>query len=211
MGAAAFSRFAGTPEVKAFWWPRFLLTAGHFIGWEQKRRDGLARVAVEAFTGQSFPLSDGTSLWLSGKADRIEITREPRLRIIDFKTGGAPTKAQVQKGFAPQLTLEAELAARAGFEGAVGPTPVEAVLYLKLHHDAKAWAEDKPLSFGDEALPDVAARHLAKLLEHVEALRSGREAYLSRRAPDYIKFASPYDHLARVKEWSAAAGEDDDA
>lgn len=211
MGAAAFARYAGTPEVKAFWWPRFLLTAAHFIAWEERRRGGLERVAVEAFTGQSFPLSDGTSLWLSGKADRIEITREPRLRIIDFKTGGAPTKAQVQKGFAPQLTLEAELAARAGFEGAIGPTPVESVLYLKLHHDPKAWAEDKPLSFGEEPLADVAARHLARLLEHVEALRSGREAYLSRRAPDYIKFASPYDHLARVKEWSAAAGEDEDA
>ena len=27
---------------------------------------------------------------------------------------------------------------------------------------------------------------------------------VSRRAPDYIRYASPYDHLARVKEWSAA-------
>jgi ATP-dependent helicase/nuclease subunit B len=210
IGERKFQQFADAPEVRAFWWPRFLITAGHFIAWEERRRGDLARVAVEVFTGQRFPLSGGESLWLSGKADRVEITREPRLRIIDFKTGSAPTKAQVAKGFAPQLTLEAELAARAGFEGAVGPTPVEAVLYLKLHHDPKAWAKDKPLDFGDEPLVDVAARHLHKLLEHIEALRSGREAFLSRRAPDYIKFASPYDHLARVKEWSAAAGEDEE-
>ena len=52
----------------------------------------------------------------------------------------------------------------------------------------------------------VSARHLENLLEHLGKLRSGAEAYVSRRAPDYIKYASPYDHLARVKEWSAAPG-----
>ena len=91
----------------------------------------------------------------------------------------------------------------------VGPTPVEDVLYLKLHHDPKGWAKDKPLTFDGETLADVAARHLDRLLEHLDALRSGREAYVSRRAPDYIKYASPYDQLARVKEWSAAAGGDE--
>ena len=86
---------------------------------------------------------------------------------------------------------------------------MEALLYLKLHHDPKGWAKDKPLEFGGEALADVAARHLERLLQHLEALRSGREAYVSRRAPDYIRYASPYDHLARVKEWSAAPGGDE--
>ncbi len=59
----------------------------------------------------------------------------------------------------------------------------------------------------------MASRHLERLLAHVEALRSGREAFVSRRAPDYIKFASPYDQLARVKEWAAASegGEEDGA
>ena len=69
------------------------------------------------------------------------------------------------------MTLEAELAARSGFKGLTGPTPVEAVIYLKLHHDPKGWAKDKPLDFDGD-----------------------------------IRYASPYDHLARVKEWSAAPG-----
>jgi ATP-dependent helicase/nuclease subunit B len=169
----------------------------------------LARVAVERGTGFAFTLTDGAELRLSGRADRIEVTHEPKLRIIDFKTGAPPSKAQVEKGFAPQLTLEAELAARAGFRDLIGPTPVEALLYLKLHHDPKAWAKDKPLDFDGEPLADVAARHLERLLQHLDALRSGREAFVSRRAPDYIKYASPYDQLARVKEWSAASSEDE--
>ena len=210
IGRRLFADYDDTPEVKAFWWPRFLLTADHFIGWELRRRSDLARVAVERGTGASFPLPDGAELRLSGKADRIELTRDGRLRIIDFKTGSPPSKKQVEKGFAPQLTLEAELAARAGFRDVVGPTPVEAVLYLKLHHDPKGWAKDKPLDFGEETLADVAARHLERLLQHVAALRDGREPYVSRRAPDYIKYSSPYDRLARVKEWAAAGGAEED-
>ena len=67
-----------------------------------------------------------------------------------------------------------------------------------------------PLKFGDESLADVAARHLEYLLEYLDRLRSGREPFVSRRAPDYIRYASPYDHLARVKEWSAAPGGGDE-
>ncbi|WP_181832571.1 double-strand break repair protein AddB [Bosea caraganae] len=209
IGGERFRDFADTPEVQAFWWPRFLLTAGHFIAWEERRRPTLAKVAVERVTADTFALADGTSFRLSGRADRVEVTRLPTLRIIDFKTGAPPSKAQVEKGFAPQLTLEAELAARAGFRDMVGPTPVEALLYLKLHHDPKGWAKDKPLEFDGETLADVATRHLDRLIEHLDALRTGREAYLSRRAPEFIRFASPYDQLARVKEWSAAPGGDD--
>ena len=209
IGARLFRAYDDVPEVKAFWWPRFLLTAGHFIRWEERRRGDIAKIGVELFTGASFPLADGSSFRLSGRADRIELTREPALRIVDFKTGAPPSKAQVEKGFAPQLTLEAELAARAGFEGLSGPTPVAAVLYMKLHHDAKGWAKDKPLDFDGEPLADVAARHLESLLKYLDGLRSGREPFVSRRAPDYIRYASPYDHLARVKEWSAAPGGDD--
>lgn len=209
IGAAKFRDFDDAPEVRAFWWPRFLMTAGHFIAWEGRRRGEIACIGVELGTGTDFALADGARFRLSGRADRIELTREPALRIIDFKTGAPPSKAQVEKGFAPQLTLEAELAARAGFPPLAGPTPVEALLYLKLHHDPKGWAKDKPLDFDGEPLADVAARHLERLLGHLDALRSGREAYVSRRAPDYIRYASPYDHLARVKEWAAASESDE--
>ncbi|WP_038366922.1 double-strand break repair protein AddB [Bosea sp. UNC402CLCol] len=209
IGHRLFQAYDDVPEVRAFWWPRFLLTAGHFVRWEERRRGEIARIGVELGTGASFTLADGSEFRLHGRADRIELTREPSLRIVDFKTGAPPSKAQVEKGFAPQLTLEAELAARAGFKGLAGPTPVSGLLYMKLHHDPKGWAKDKPLDFDGEPLADVAARHLDNLLKHLDALRSGREAYVSRRAPDYIRYASPYDHLARVKEWSAAPAGDE--
>jgi ATP-dependent helicase/nuclease subunit B len=204
IGARLFRAFEDTPEVRAFWWPRFLLIAGNFIGWEERRRPGLARVAVERDTQGEFALADGSTLLLTGRADRVERTREGALRIIDFKTGAPPSEEQVRLGFAPQLTLEAELAQRSGFAPDILPGPVEALIYLRLNHEAKNWEKDRKLAFKDETQADVTARHLARLLGHVEALRAGREPYLSRRAPAYIRYASPYDQLARVKEWSAA-------
>jgi ATP-dependent helicase/nuclease subunit B len=37
----------------------------------------------------------------------------------------------------------------------------------------------------------------------------GETPYLSRPFPKYARRYSDYDHLARVKEWSATAGESD--
>ncbi|WP_164985922.1 double-strand break repair protein AddB [Bosea sp. Tri-44] len=204
IGERFFRAYEDTPEVRAFWWPRFLLIAQNFLGWEERRRPGLARIAVERDTQGEFPLADGSSILLTGRADRVEITREGALRIIDFKTGAPPSDEQVRLGFAPQLTLEAELAQRHGFTPDILPGPVEALMYLRLNHDPKSWDKDKKLSFKDETQADVTARHLVQLLDHLSVLRAGREPWLSRRAPAYIKYASPYDQLARVKEWSAA-------
>lgn len=204
IGERLFQAYDDMPEVRAFWWPRFLLIAQNFLGWEERRRPGLARVAVERDTQGEFTLADGTSILLTGRADRVEVTREGTLRVIDFKTGAPPSEEQVRLGFAPQLTLEAELAQRHGFAPDILPAPVDALLYLRLNHDPKSWEKDRKLTFKDEQQSDVTARHLAQLLEHLAALRAGREPFLSRRAPAYIKYASPYDQLARVKEWSAA-------
>ena len=205
MGEAAFAQFGDTPEVRAFWWPRFLMMAGHYLAWEERRRPEIARIVVEQTTASDFTLPDGAPLRLSGKADRVEVTREPRLRIFDFKSGAVPSKKQVEAGFAPQLTLEAELAARAGFGEGVPPAPVELVRYVKLGHTADDWKDEGAMKL-DEPLADVAARHLQNLLTHLAVLRAGKDGFVSRRAPQYIRYASPYDQLARVGEWSAAPG-----
>ena len=131
-------------------------------------------------------------------------TGDGRLEIVPYLVVNFIGEEQVRLGFAPQLTLEAELALRHGFSPDILPGPVEALLYLRLNHDPKSWEKDKKLSFKGEAQADVTARHLAQLLDHLASLRAGREPWLSRRAPAYIKYASPYDQLARVKEWSAA-------
>jgi len=210
IGRRRFEAFAGSPEVAAFWWPRFLLAAAEFERWELRRRPDLARVVVEQTTALDLMLADGTPVRLSGKADRVELDRDGRFGIIDFKTGTVPKNKVVDAGFAPQLTLQAELAARAGFAPDLAPAPVSEVLYVKLSHRADDWGA-KPLAFKEAPLADVAALHMDRLLVHLARLRSGEEAFLPRRALHLDGHASAYDHLARVKEWSAAGGGGDEA
>ena len=52
------------------------------------------------------------SLTLTAKADRMEIGQDGALTVIDYKTGVLPSGAQVEAGLAPQLPLEAAIAAR---------------------------------------------------------------------------------------------------
>ena len=81
--------------------------------------------------------------------------------MADVSKGGSVTGKGVACGatdktvFRPPQVLRAELAARAGFPPLAGPTPVEALLYLKLHHDPKGWAKDKPLDFKPGEKPEV--------------------------------------------------------
>ena len=60
---------------------------------------------------------------LTARADRIERLREGGAALIDYKTGAPPGVAEVQVGFAPQLTLEAAMLARGAFAdiGALEP------------------------------------------------------------------------------------------
>ena len=44
---------------------------------------------------------------LTARADRIEATPDGYGHILDYKTGKAPSKKEVQTGFSPQLTLTA--------------------------------------------------------------------------------------------------------
>ena len=51
----------------------------------------------------------------SGRPDRPP--RRRRLFMLDYKTGSPPTDKDIKNGFAPQLPLEAAIAAAGGFEG----------------------------------------------------------------------------------------------
>ena len=52
---------------------------------------------------------------LTGRADRIERRRDGGLAILDYKTGTPPSQKEVDAGLAPQLLLEAAMAAAGAF------------------------------------------------------------------------------------------------
>ena len=199
------------PELHAQWWPRVERLAGAFLAWEAERRPRLARVHAEVSGRWAMALPDGGTLALTARADRIEAARDGGFAIIDFKTGAPPHAPEVFAGFSPQLTLEAAMLMAGAFGGLPAAARVPELIYVSAS-GGRVPMEPRPLGppRGEaRSLADLVAEHAARLGELVARFRAGEAAYVSRPYPRSVRDALPYDHLARVREWSLAAAEDE--
>ncbi|MGL5363866.1 MAG: double-strand break repair protein AddB [Bosea sp. (in: a-proteobacteria)] len=225
------------PEVRPFWWPRFLKTMQGFIDFERPVWEKISHMVAESSAAAEFELADGTTFRLRCRADRIEVLRNERLAIVDFKTGSVPSAKMRNQGFAPQLFLEAALAQAGAFGADVPRYPIAALDYVALKPTevkrqpaldpkpgekvpkvpAKKGAPKPEKTAADleaqeaangQALADETAKHLARLLEQLIEFRAGKRPFSSRVAPQHISYSGPFDHLSRYKEWSAAPGGD---
>jgi ATP-dependent helicase/nuclease subunit B len=217
IGAEVFGPLMGEADVQGFWWPRFCRLVPEIVSWEQRRRRTARRVGVELRAESAIALADDSTVTLSGRADRIEVLEDGRLAIIDFKTGQVPTARQQKAGLAPQLPLEAALAALAPFspapdrrasEAALGPASAAEAIHVAL----KPGLGDEPSSKrgAETDLGAEAARHLDGFRAMVLQFRTGARGFTSRFAPEHQRHDGDFDRLARVKEWSST-GEDSDA
>ncbi len=211
IAAIARARFApmlADPSFRAMHWPRIERGLEAFLVFDAERRDGAERVLVEQGGRLEIPLADRSTFTLVARADRIEILREGGAALIDYKSGSPPGVAEVQVGFAPQLTLEAAMLSRGAFADLTGVEAASA-LYFKLG-GAKG-GEVRELKFKDASFAEVVERHFAGLTRLLDQFADPATPYLSRPYPKFAKRAGDYDHLARVKEWSATGGLVDDA
>ncbi|MFZ5692617.1 MAG: double-strand break repair protein AddB [Pseudomonadota bacterium] len=205
IGRAAFAQLDDFPEAKAFWWPRFERIARWFIDWEKERRGNVQRVFAEV---------DGTlqvtpDFMLTARADRIEQRRDGTFAILDYKTGRPPTPGQVESGLAPQLTLQATILRHGTFENVPAGRSVSELLYLRLS-GGDPGGENEARKFKSMTLDQAADRALQKLQDLVTKFSIRETPYLSFWRPMWVgRTYGDYDHLARVREWSATGGEVD--
>ncbi|HMK70833.1 MAG TPA: double-strand break repair protein AddB, partial [Xanthobacteraceae bacterium] len=162
LGRAYFAGLADFPEARAFWWPRFQRIARWFAGWEAARRATISAIAAEIRGEIEIPLVDGV-FKLHGIADRIERHADGRYVILDYKTGSARTEKQVRTGLAPQLTLEAAILRRGGFQTIPAGGSVADLAYVMLKGGGQAgefmsiqFKEGTPDSQADRALEKLA-------------------------------------------------------
>jgi ATP-dependent helicase/nuclease subunit B len=197
IGRQEFGPQMNRPAVGAFWWPRFERIARWFVDNERERRPSLAAVLAEVKGKLQFAGSAG-GFTLTATADRIERGRDGRLTVIDYKTGAVPQPRDIEFGFAPQLPLEAAIAAAGGFTG-VGAATVADLQFWRLS-GGNPVAEIKDV----KADPmESAAAALAGLQRLVAAFDLPDTAYQSVPDAEFAPRFSDYGHLARVKEWSA--------
>ncbi|ACA15054.1 double-strand break repair protein AddB [Methylobacterium sp. 4-46] len=197
------------PELYAEWWPRFERMAASFLAWEVERRPGLRRVHAEISGRWRIPIGPAEDFTLRARADRIEARRDGGHVIVDFKTGQPPSAREVFAGFAPQLTLEAAMLQAGGFRDLGPGTGAPELLYVRAS-GGKVPLDPVPLKppRGEaRSVEELIDEHARRFQGLVARFLRGEAAYLSRPYPKYARAFSPYDHLARVKEWSLVEGE----
>ena len=114
IGETLFLPWQDRPELRAFWWPRFVRIAHWFVETEGARRQMLARIRSE-ITGTLIFAAPAGDFTLTAKADRVDKRHDGDLSIVDYKTGGMPRAAEWDLGYAPQLPLEAAMAEAGAF------------------------------------------------------------------------------------------------
>lgn len=143
---------------------------------------------------------------LVGRADRIERRRDGTLAILDYKTGHAPGPSEVERGLAPQLPLEAAMAAA----GAFGSERQGRAAELSYWRVTGGYVPGRELSLFNGEPSELGAcveEAGVKLGELIDAFDDPTRCYLSQPHPGRAPRFSNYAQLARVAEW-AAAGED---
>jgi len=207
LGRPHFAALEDFPEARAFWWPRFERIARWFADWELQRRPAIAAIAAEIRGELEIPLTEG-AFKLSGIADRIERRADGRYVILDYKTGSARSEKQVRTGLAPQLTLEAAILRKGGFP-AIAAGSVAQIGYVLLKGGARP-GEPKLIDFIEGTADSQADHALDRLAGLARRFDDANEPYRSLVHPMWTTHYGDYDHLARVKEWSATGGEVDD-
>jgi ATP-dependent helicase/nuclease subunit B len=205
MARTSFALLSDDPAF-ALHWPNIEKGLDFFLDFERDTRGSIAQAWVERQGALAVSLAGGTPFKLSARADRIDVLRSGRARLIDYKSGAPPAAKDVKAGFSAQLTLEAAMLQRGGFEG-LAPLETEQAIYLKL--GGAAGGEETHAGGKHEKILELAEQHFAGLKVLLEAFACEDTPYLSRPFPKFAPRFSDYDHLARVKEWSATGGESD--
>jgi ATP-dependent helicase/nuclease subunit B len=179
--------------------------ASWMVATERERRSDGRRIVVEQEGASTF-MSPGGAFTFTAKADRIEIGPGAIGRILDYKTGRPPSDKQVAAGFSPQLTLSGAILMAGGFSKIGALQPME-LAYVQLTGRRPAGVIRSALGESEAPL-DAVASALDGLKAVIARFDDPATAYLSRTAPEKVKlYASDYDHLARVREWTSIGGE----
>ncbi|TMJ02243.1 MAG: double-strand break repair protein AddB [Alphaproteobacteria bacterium] len=206
LGEKHFAPLQDFPEARAFWWPRFIRIARWFVGWEAVRRASAATLFAEIEGELKMPFGERT-FRLRTRADRIEQRADGTFAILDYKTGSTPTERQVRTGLSPQLTLEGAILRAGAFED-VPAGSLSEFAYVSLRGREPA-GEEKPIEF-EQGTPDYYAdRALTKLKGIITRFEDEATPYRSLVSPMWKTRYGDYDHLARVKEWSAGAEDEE--
>ena len=190
------------PALAKWWRPRLHRIAAWLAEAEAERRLGAGLAAIASETKGEWIVPGPPTFILRGRADRIERRADGSLAILDYKTGVPPSAKAVEAGLAPQLPIEAAMAA----DGAFGSDAAGQTGELTYWHLTGGFVPGLVVSlFAKDAdkLAQVIADARTKVAELVTAFDDPAHPYLSQPHPGGAPRFSDYAQLARVAEWAA--------
>jgi|GEM_PF-2445929 len=115
-GGQKFNQYFFDNDKNNYWWRKFSDIAKWYVNIDDNRKKQGAKIYSEIWGDYNIKTKLG-SFNIFARADRIELYPNNIVRIIDYKTGSAPSKQTVEQGTAPQLPIEALIAIKGGFNG----------------------------------------------------------------------------------------------
>lgn len=193
------------PSLAAFWRPRLARIGAFAVAQEALARAGTGRIRrswTEA-DGELELRRPGGAVTLRARADRLDLLADGTLAILDYKTGSLPAEEDLRDGTAPQLPLEAAMAAAGVFRD-VPAANASALGYWRVTGGQQA-GEAKPMLDGAQEVAALAEESLERLGRLVDRYLLGEAPFLARPHPGREAMGgSDYDHLCRVAEWAGA-------
>ncbi len=199
---AVLQDYTGNPRIAAFWLTRLERFAHWFAASEAARREGVDKIVAEV-KGEIVLDAPAGPFKLSARADRIDVS-SAGLRITDYKTGAIPSNDRVASGSAPQLPLEAAIAAFAGFAG-VPKAIVTELRYIRAS-GGEPPGEERIVTLKEGDVDTLGRAQLDRLAALVARYDDPATPYSALRRSRFTYDYDSYAHLARIGEWS---GDDD--
>jgi ATP-dependent helicase/nuclease subunit B len=193
--------YLGSARVAAFWLPRFERFAAWFAATEPQRRAGVRACHSEVRGARVLDAPAG-AFTLRARADRIDV-RADGIVITDYKSGASldRLRSDAQKGYAPQLALEAAMALAWGFAG-IEATRVAGLRYISTSGGEPPGAEIDLKVDDFTALARHAEAGLERLIADFDRAETPYRAVRRPRYSHQYKY-DDYAHLARAAEWAS--------
>lgn len=189
IGRKVFDEFYSHKKSRS-WWQKFVNIAESFIKWDEARRPELEKVYAEIY-GEVILNISGHNVKVTAIADRVELTKDGDLRILDYKTGVVPTKQDVNSGLSPQLIVAAIIASSGGFKGVPLLVPNK-LIYVKITNIKQRSSSETSFDLTPEDLM-LHKEALIKLLEYYV----NSPVFISTPSPKHEPKYNDYKHLAR--------------
>ncbi len=201
------TKFHDDPALWRFWWPRFEQLCNWFLEQEGDWRTRAVHGSSEAKGAYTLDVEGSAGEFtLSAIADRIDKLKEGGAAIIDYKSGGTYSKKAIESGALPQLPLEALILLKGGFPG-ISEESVDYLGYWKMTGGSKAGE----ITAVEGTLDTVIESAEAGLHDLIRTFDNPETPYYSLPCPANAPRFNDYEHLARIKEWTAldeAGGEE---